>query len=162
MDPETLVRSTFEDMTFFEVRCLPGIRMYLDAPDVQEDLSDLPEFVEALRNFMELTPEDLKVAEPHLFAEFKQCEAAIDPTCLDVVISDSSEVWGELEFRSVNLMKPDDKVYVQLAAECSWDPEHGIQLIFRNGKHLTRVSEQDGHYDECDPWALPIDEDHIQ
>ncbi len=156
------MRSTFEDVTYFEVRCLPGIRLCLDAPDVQGDLSDLPEFIEALRNFMELTPECLKVAEPHLFAKFKQCEATIDPACLEVVISDSSEVWGELEFRDVNLMKPDDTVYVQLAAECSWDREHGIQLIFRNGRHLTRVSEQDGHYAYWDAWAFPESEDRIR
>jgi hypothetical protein len=38
----------------------------------------------------------------------------------------------------------DQRVYVQILAECDWDPEHGIQLSFRAGKDLIRVGEQDG------------------
>ena len=35
--------------------------------------------------------------------------------------------------------------YVTLACECAWEEEHGLQLVYRDGMTLTRVSEQDGH-----------------
>ncbi len=36
-------------------------------------------------------------------------------------------------------------MYVQIAADCDWEPEHGLQLVYRGGNELVRVSEQDGH-----------------
>lgn len=36
-------------------------------------------------------------------------------------------------------------IYVQIHCECEWEVEHGLQLVFRKGKSLTRVSEIDGH-----------------
>lgn len=54
------------------------------------------------------------------------------------------------------------RVYVQLAGEYSWDEEHGIQLIFKEGIDLTRVSSQDGHYAHCDAWGLPESDDRIR
>jgi hypothetical protein len=41
-----------------------------------------------------------------------------------------------------------DCVYVLLACACDWEEEHGLQLVYRDGSVLTRVSEQDGHFAE--------------
>ncbi len=39
----------------------------------------------------------------------------------------------------------DNLIYIQIAAECDWEEEHGLQIIYKNGNQLSRVSEQDGH-----------------
>lgn len=31
-----------------------------------------------------------------------------------------------------------------ISCECEWENEHGLQLIFKDGKSLTRVSSVDG------------------
>ncbi len=52
-------------------------------------------------------------------------------------------------------------VYVQITAECDWEPEHGLQIIYRRGKELSRVSDQDGHLTQTDAYDLPEDQDKI-
>ncbi|MFC4994676.1 DUF6985 domain-containing protein [Rubritalea tangerina] len=165
MNPESLIRSTFEKVTYFEASCLPGIKLCLDAPDILEDESDIEEFINALSSFLKLSEDDIKVAAPHIFAEFKEYEDSVDPTYFDVKVSDQDQVLSEIEFIDVNVVRRpygNKLVYVQLAGECSWDEEHGIQLIFKEGCTLTRVSEQDGHYAHCDAWGLPESEDKIR
>jgi hypothetical protein len=39
----------------------------------------------------------------------------------------------------------DKEIYIQVLCNCAWEEEHGIQFIFKEGKELTRVSEQDGN-----------------
>lgn len=35
-------------------------------------------------------------------------------------------------------------LHVVLGCECAWEPEHGLQLVFRDGRRLTRISQFDG------------------
>ena len=50
-------------------------------------------------------------------------------------------------------------VYVQVACECAWESEHGLQLVFRQGATLSRVSDQDGHLTHADAYDLPEDQE---
>ena len=43
-----------------------------------------------------------------------------------------------------------DQLYVIVFCECSWEEEHGLQLVFKDGKKLTRASGIDGHYTDDD------------
>ncbi len=55
----------------------------------------------------------------------------------------------------------DEDIYIILACECEWEQEHGLQLVFRQGKKLTRVSDQDGHLTKADAYDLPDSEDEL-
>ena len=44
---------------------------------------------------------------------------------------------------------------------CTWDQEHGLQIIYRRGAELSRVSQQDGHLTTSDAYARPDSEDRI-
>jgi hypothetical protein len=57
--------------------------------------------------------------------------------------------------------KNDQDIYIQIACECDWEEEHGLQLVFRQGKKLTRVSSQDGHITEADAYGRPDEEDEL-
>jgi len=48
-----------------------------------------------------------------------------------------------------------------IAAECDWEREHGLQIIYRHGCELSRVSAQDGHVTHTDAFGLPEDQDKI-
>ncbi|WP_430515901.1 DUF6985 domain-containing protein [Mesorhizobium loti] len=39
----------------------------------------------------------------------------------------------------------DDNPYIYLEANCGWEEDHGLLLVWRNGTMLTRVSGFDGH-----------------
>ena len=88
---------------------------------------------------------------------FKEYEASVDPSCLNVSIEEEQAVWKEITVGGVNLIrdhKNGNIVYAQLEVECSWDAEHGMQFIYRNGNVLIRVSAEDGNYFLSDMPAL--------
>ena len=39
----------------------------------------------------------------------------------------------------------DRHVCVSLECECDWEPEHGLQIVFRDGRTVTKVGPYDGH-----------------
>ncbi|WP_420847686.1 DUF6985 domain-containing protein [Natronosporangium hydrolyticum] len=39
----------------------------------------------------------------------------------------------------------DQRVYVSIECECAWEPEHGLQIVFRDGAAVTKVGPYDGH-----------------
>jgi rRNA processing protein Gar1 len=38
--------------------------------------------------------------------------------------------------------------FVVTENECEWEPEHGLQIVLRNGEEVTRVSDVDGSIHE--------------
>jgi hypothetical protein len=38
--------------------------------------------------------------------------------------------------------------YIVIECSCTWEEEHGLQLVFREGKALTRASMFDGHWED--------------
>ncbi len=55
----------------------------------------------------------------------------------------------------------DEDIYVQIDCECNWDEEHGLQLVFRQGKKLTRISGIDGHLTAADAYDTTDEEDEL-
>ena len=35
--------------------------------------------------------------------------------------------------------------YVSVECECDWEPEHGLQIVFRDGRTVTKVGPYNGH-----------------
>ena len=60
---------------------------------------------------------------------------------------DADQIWRYVALKELQVAyhKATDSVFVTLAGECDWEEEHGLQLVFRDGTTLTRVSAQDGH-----------------
>lgn len=55
----------------------------------------------------------------------------------------------------------DRDVYLSVECACDWEHEHGLQLVFRQGRQLTRVSAYDGHLTEADAYDKPDAEDEL-
>jgi hypothetical protein len=60
-------------------------------------------------------------------------------------IKDAKQIWLFVKPRTIHVQTHKKRVYVSVLCECDWEEEHGLQLVYRNGRTLTRVSEQDGH-----------------
>lgn len=79
-------------------------------------------------------------------------------------IKNENEIWQFVYPSEVYVTRrpyKEQDVYVQIACECDWEREHGLQLVFRQGKKLTRVSDQDGHLTEADAYNKPDEEDEL-
>jgi hypothetical protein len=130
------------------VPCLEGQRVdfTLEAPLVDGRVD--PEFVDAVDAFLRLTRADLLAAGPRVFRNYQQMfGCCVDPAD-EIHIATADDVWSHVSFHSVHVLRDDRDgraVYVRLGAECDWEIEHGLQLVFRRGRELTRVSGIDGH-----------------
>lgn len=107
----------------------------------------------ALANFLALTPDDRLAASPAVLANCKEFLEAIGPDDeadkAMYAISDPAEIWQHVSGEELQIVKDDSdgepSIYVALACHCDWEREHGLQLVYRDGKVVTRVSAQDGH-----------------
>ena len=79
-------------------------------------------------------------------------------------IKDENEIWNFIYPQTIFVTRRhrhDENIYINVTCECEWEQEHGLQLVFRQGKILTRISAQDGHITEADAYNKPDNEDKL-
>jgi hypothetical protein len=79
-------------------------------------------------------------------------------------IKDKNEIWNFVYPSDIFVSRRhrrDKDIYITLACECEWNKEHGLQFVFRQGKKLTRISNQDGHLTEADAYDKPDSKDKL-
>jgi hypothetical protein len=64
-------------------------------------------------------------------------------------LAEPEQVWDHVsvghEFQVGRDGGADGQVYVSIECECAWAPEHGLQLVFRGGRTISKVGPFDGH-----------------
>lgn len=131
---------------FFDGRRLP-----VEVTDASE--ADAAAIDEALGNFLRLTAQDKSAAAAAVLANCQDFLALIDLDNDDgremAALTEPDAIWRYVDCRSLGITKNDGVgepfIYIVLRCECDWEQEHGLQLVYRNGNQLCRVSEQDGH-----------------
>jgi hypothetical protein len=99
-------------------------------------------------------------ASDRVFKNYQDFADAVED--VGVEIEDSASVWNHVRPTGIYLdrrHRRDKDIYVQVACNCDWEIEHALQLVFRRGSKLIRVSEQDGHLTHADAYDLPEDQD---
>ena len=111
----------------------------------------------ALDAFLTLTPNDRRAASRHVAAYAR-----------DVWASRGSlralwpgDVWKSVSPGAVFLMERDGICFVAMEAECSWEPEHGLLLVWREGRTLCKVGPFDGHATNTAAYADPAMDDVV-
>jgi hypothetical protein len=126
--------------------------------------ADADEIRDAVRAFLALTPADRLAASDYVFQHYQRYADILDDEDLGCWPERAEDIWPHIEPSAVTLARRgrrDSHIYVRLEAECPWDPEHGLQIIYRSGKQLSRVSEQDGHLTHSDAFDWPDEQDVI-
>lgn len=115
------------------------------------------EFHAAIANFLAQGAGALKIAEPHIFQYYQDCKNDCPEDLEDLVIPTASEVWNHVRLGGEPniLRRPygDKGVYVLLECGCDWEPEHGLELVFKNGESLCKVGPFDGHLTNSDAYG---------
>ena len=129
------------------------------------DPADEEEINAALNSFLSLRPADRLSISRYIFENYvNMVELVGDEYDLDCHIGSEEEVWQHLRPGEIYVSRRnrrDRAIYISIAANCDWEPEHGLQIVYRRGKELARVSDQDGHLTHTDAYALPEDQDKI-
>jgi hypothetical protein len=109
-----------------------------------------------VKRFLALTRAELLQASAKVLENYEEVRKACDMAPL--AIKSPEDVWTYVtlsEAYVVRRHRRDQDLYVQIACKCEWEPEHGLQLVYRRGATLVRVSDQDGHLTEADARDLP-------
>jgi hypothetical protein len=146
-----------------EIPCLDGERLRFVLEDVDTD--ERPEeFALAVARFLSLTTHDRDHAAPHVFAVYREnLDSFVDEAAAPQIAS-PAEVWDYVDAREIRVSRRgcgDKKVYVGIMADCDWEEEHGLQLVYRGGFELCRVSDQDGHLTNTEAHGAPESDDRI-
>jgi len=128
----------------------------LDNNKFSEDVNN------AIMKFLTLTDKDrLEITEYII----KNYEDFIDSTDEEPLpIKHMEDIWEYVHPENIYVSRRqygDRKIYIQIMCECDWEEEHGLQIIYRDGQILSRVSDQDGHVTYSDAYGLPESEDRI-
>jgi hypothetical protein len=121
----------------------PGARLRFVFVALEDD--DRPEdFASAVSRFLALTPVDRDLAAPYVLENYRESVASGD---VGVTIQTAADVWQHVRLDEVFVRRGSKgaRVYVQVTAECDWEREHGLQIVYREGSALVRVSQQDDH-----------------
>lgn len=131
----------------------------------EEDSTFLEEADRALANFLQKGPEvRVALSEP----VFENCREFLEDIGYDEQdkplweIQDKNKIWKFVQPSELTVERRhrrDKDVYLSIVCNCDWEQEHGLQLVFRRGTQLTRVSAQDGHLTTADAYDLPDDKD---
>ncbi len=130
-------------------------RVVLDGYDEDDRKQD---FHEAIANFLAASESVLKAATPYVFQYCQDMNSlweADDPEY--VTIETAEDVWNHVRLGREPLISRrgygDRGVYVSVECECDWEPEHGLQIVFKSGAAVNKVGPYDGHVTNSDAYA---------
>jgi hypothetical protein len=133
----------------------------------ENDNTFIEEADQALTHFLKLNVEDRNAISE---LAYKNCTDFLDAVDFDEAdeplrqIADRNHIWNFIYPTEIYVCRrpyKDQEMYVQIACECDWEREHGLQFVFRQGKKLTRISDQDGHLTEADAYGKSDEEDEL-
>jgi len=149
---------------FFDGMKMPVLFMDFD---LAKDSDFILEAENALTNFLQLNSADRFNISSLLFTNCMDFLREVGSEETDAALWEMKhpdEVWKFAHFSQITLTRRPYKekdMYLVITGNCDWEQEHGIQLVFRQGKKLTRVSSQDGHITEADARGISDEQDEL-
>jgi hypothetical protein len=134
-------------------------------PGGQPDL--LGDYDAALASFLKLGAKHRSAATPHVHKNRTDYIAHVDWDGREQLRDATGlpeSVWNFVTPREIIVTRRlynDMDIYVEVDCDCTWEEEHGLALVFRQGKRLTRVSAIDGHLTDADANNMPDEEDPL-
>jgi len=130
---------------------------------VLENYADDPrpdEIRRAVQNALDATPAVLGAAEPYVVRYCKEMLDRYEESERPAVnLTMPSDVWSHVRFGSVFYASRraegdgEDGIYLSLECNCDWEVEHGLQLVLRDGRTVSKVGPFDGHLTNADAFA---------
>lgn len=126
--------------------------------------SDQREIEDAISSFLRLGHIDRLAISGYVFANYQQTAELVSEEDLGCHIESEQAVWDHVQPGEIYISRRgrrDCAIYLVIGASCDWEPEHGLQIVYRRGSELVRVSQQDGHLTHADAYDLPEEQDRI-
>lgn len=119
---------------------------------------------EAVSNFLAKDKNYRLKISPLVFENYVEFVDAVDEYEDIPKIESEEDIWRFVYPQEIIVSRRnrrDKDIYIQIHCNCEWEIEHGLQLVFRQGKKITRVSSIDGHSTEADAYDKPDSDDEL-
>ena len=126
--------------------------------------ADEPEAQSAVEAFLALDAAARLSASPFVFQNYRKMADRVGEDQMDCRVGVPEEVWVHVQPTGIVVSRRHRReraIYVQITTNCDWEPEHGLQIVYRRGRELARVSDYDGHLTHADAYGLPEEQDRI-
>lgn len=127
--------------------------------DQETDIS-IPGAANALNTFLALTPNDRLSDAAHIYAYYRDIHLAVGgEEWMDAemgVPEAPSDLWKSVfptDLMVIQELVDDGHWYVGVMADCAWEKEHGLWMVWKDGRHLCKVGEYDGHASNASAYA---------
>jgi hypothetical protein len=80
-----------------------------------------------------------------IFDYYLEMKEALGEEQLGCRLHSPDQVWSHVSFREIFVYNEQSTIYLMVVGGCDWEIEHGLQLVFEDGKDVVRVSGHDGH-----------------
>lgn len=152
-----------------EIPFFDNARMTITFMDFEpaEDKTFIEEADKALSNFLKLNSDDRKSISDLVYKNCIDFLNAVEFNEADDQLrnlNDRNEIWTFVyptELFVTRRNRRDNDIYLSIDCDCEWEQEHGLQLVYRQGKKLTRISSRDGHLTEADAYDKPDGQDEL-
>jgi hypothetical protein len=116
------------------------------------------DFHEAIANFLAVPEAVLKDAATHILEYCEDMNSNWEPEDPEYVAIDRpQDVWKHLRIGNEPMIERraygDRGVYISVECGCDWEPEHGLQIVFKNGVVVNKVGPYNGHLTNSDAYA---------
>lgn len=114
-------------------------------------------YEEAAETLKRRGPDLLAEATPYLWSYYQSTRAE-DPTSTPT-IPDNADIWDHVtltrgpDFAVGGGPLEPGRSYLSFEGEVTWDPEHGLQLVFEHGERVCKVGPFDGHFTNASAFA---------
>lgn len=113
--------------------------------DLENDKDFLSDANQTIQNFLEKDLEDKLSVSNSVYKNYRKIQDYYDSRFYDIAplkLNNESEIWNYVYPDEIYIGRSseDKNMYLQVHCGCEWEVEHGLQLVFKNGLELTRVS----------------------
>ena len=144
---------------FSEPLAIPGLRGRV-CRIVLEGYAEHPkqeEFHVAIANLLSSERDLLHDAEEYVYLYYKDVRSTLFPSDAGHIDIDRAHLWEHVQVGNEPIVSRrahgDKGIYVSLECNCDWEPEHGLQLVFKDGRTVKKVGPYDGHLANSDAYA---------
>ncbi len=129
--------------------------------DSEVDLADeVSRSDSTLIEFLNRDENDRLKDSRHVFNYYKDFHHAVGgENWLDQeigIVSDPEQIWMHVTPGPIfieNGRGSDTSRYLIMEAECAWEEEHGLMMVWKDGKYLSKVGGYDGHVTNANAYA---------
>jgi hypothetical protein len=129
-----------------KVNVLDGKLLPFILEDEYNQVSLLQPIESAVANFLNLDPEHREELTERVYKNYEEmCKIATVPA---LPIREKSGIWKYVYPGDIFIQQglDDPEIHILVTGNCEWEPEHGLQMVFRKGNEIVGVSEVTGYW----------------